>query len=129
MGRWGVTLDTGWSDWDAEVFGHPWTCLRLTTVQEDHGSGRRLIRLKFRFAPTWLTWTALAAAGLSIALAACWQPAVAVVIGLIAALAFAGAHRRGVRLAGKILEAIDRSAGEMGLTPCGAGAGRPSASA
>lgn len=121
--RWGVTLDTGWSDWDAEVFGHPWTCLRLTTVQEDHGSGRRLIRLKYRFTPTWLAWTALAASGLSIALAACWQPAVAAVGGVLVALVFAAGHRRGVWLAGTILETIDRNAREMGLTPCGAGSG------
>jgi hypothetical protein len=116
--RWGLTLDTGWSEWDAEVFGHPWTCLRLTTVQEEHGSGRRLIRLRYRFCPTWLAWIALAAAAGSIGLAACWQPGFAVALGAVATVAALGIHRHGVRLAAQILDEFDGAAQAIGLTPC-----------
>jgi len=116
--RWGITLDTGWSEWDAEVFGHPWTCLRLTTVQEEHGSGRRLIRLRYRFSPTWLSWIALAATVGSVGLAAYWLPGFAVAVGAVATLAALGIHRHGVRLAAQILDEFDGTAKAMGLTPC-----------
>ncbi len=116
--RWGITLDTGWSEWDAEVFGHPWTCLRLTTVQEEHGSGRRLIRLRYRFSPTWLSWIALTATVGSVGLAAYWLPGFAVAVGAVATLAALGIHRHGVRLAAQILDEFDGAAKAMGLTPC-----------
>jgi len=117
--RWGITLDTGWSEWDAEVFGHPWTCLRLTTVQEEHGSGRRLLRLRYRLSPTWLSWIAVAAAAASIGLAACWQPGFAVAMAAVATVAALGIRRHGIRLAAQILDAFDGTAKAMGLTPCG----------
>src|SRR5262249_13332145 len=45
--RWGKTLDTGWRDWDLEIYCHPWTVVQVCTAQEEHGSGKRLIRARF----------------------------------------------------------------------------------
>jgi len=117
-GRWGVTLDTGWSPFDAEIFGHPWTCLRVTTVQEEHGSGRRLVRLRSRLQPTWVAWTALAAAAVTIALASVWNPPVAAVLACGALLVTLGIRARGTRLAAQIADAFDQAAAGLGFLPC-----------
>ena len=116
--RWGVTLDTGWSDWDVEVFGHPWTCVRVASVQEEHGSGRRLVRLRYRFGPTWLGWTALAALATTVVFAASLRPGAAVVLGGVAAAAVVWTAGRGGRLAARIRAAFDSSARSAGLVPC-----------
>ena len=123
--RWGVTLDTGWSDWDAEIFGHPWTCVRVTSVQEEHGEGRRLVRLRFRFGPTWLGWTVLAALAASVGLAAVLEPGVAVVLGGLGAMAVLWTAGRGGRLAARIRDAFDRNAAAIGLIPCDRRAEQP----
>lgn len=117
-GRWGVTLDTGWSGFDAEVFGHPWTCLRVTTVQEEHGSGRRLIRLRSRLEPTWVAWTALAAAAVTTALAAAWNPLAAAALAGCGLLVALGIRSRGTRLAAQIADAFDEAARDLGCVPC-----------
>lgn len=119
--RWGVTLDTGWSEFDAEIFGHPWTCLRLTTVQEEHGSGRTLIRLRSRLAFTWLAWTALAAATVSIGLAAIWSLPLAAALATGTIAVALGIRGRGVRLAAQIADAFDEAARGLSLIPCPTG--------
>ena len=124
-GRWGVTLDTGWGDWDVEVFGHPWTCVRVTSVQEEHGEGKRLVRLRYRFGPTWLGWTVLVALAASVAFAAAFEPAVAAVLGGIAAIAVLWTAGRGGRLAARIRDAFDRNARAIGLIPCERRSERP----
>ena len=121
-GRWGVTLDAGWSDWDVEVFGHPWTCVRVTSVQEEHGEGKRLVRLRYRFGPTWLGTTVLVAMAASVAFAAAFNPGVAAVLGGIASMAVLWTAGRGGRLAARIRDAFDRNARGIGLIPCD---GRP----
>ncbi|MBU6309059.1 MAG: glycosyltransferase [Planctomycetes bacterium] len=116
--RWGVTLDTGWSDWDAEIFGHPWTCVRVTSVQEEHGEGKRLVRLRYRFGPTWLGWTVLAALVASVVLAAALEPGVALVLGGVVAMVVVWTAGRGGRLAARIRDAFERNATAIGLIPC-----------
>ncbi|MEJ7590787.1 MAG: glycosyltransferase [Planctomycetaceae bacterium] len=44
--RWTNSIDTGWENWDVEVLCRPWTILRITTAQEEHGGNRRLIRVR-----------------------------------------------------------------------------------
>lgn len=119
--RWGVTLDSGWADWDAEIFGHPWTCVRVTSVQEEHGEGKRLVRLRYRFGPTWLGWIVLAALAASVAFAAAFEPTVAAVLGGAVALAVLWTAGRGGRLAARIRDAFDRNARAIGLIPCDRG--------
>jgi hypothetical protein len=46
--RWGKVIDSGWSDWDLQIHCHPWTVVQLSTVQEEYGSGKRLIRIRYR---------------------------------------------------------------------------------
>jgi GT2 family glycosyltransferase len=45
---WGKTIDSGWSDWDLEIYCHAWTVVQVSTAQEEHGEGKRLIRIRYR---------------------------------------------------------------------------------
>jgi GT2 family glycosyltransferase len=82
---WSYSLDTGWNDWDVQVYGSFWWIVRLRTVTEYHGGPKCLTRaeLKLRaggsilltsfllagilawqqFVGTGATWWALAATG------------------------------------------------------------------
>jgi GT2 family glycosyltransferase len=64
---WGRTIDSGWSDWDLEVYCDRWTVVRVRTAQEEHGNGRRLIRVHFLLRATPL---ASAMVGLALPLIA-----------------------------------------------------------
>ena len=122
--RWGVTLDTGWSEWDAELYGHPWSCVRVTTVQEEHGSGRRLIRLRYHLRPTWLACAAVGAAAVSCILVAVWRPDWAIAAGLGLAAVAIGLRLRAAHLASQILDAFDHEAQLLGFIPHHPGAER-----
>ena len=39
--RWGKMLDTGWLDWDISVYCDSGLVLKVVTVQEEHGQGKR----------------------------------------------------------------------------------------
>jgi GT2 family glycosyltransferase len=45
---WPNKADTGWSDYDVEVYGTRWSRLQLTTVAEEHPRGKQLIRCRLR---------------------------------------------------------------------------------
>jgi GT2 family glycosyltransferase len=45
---WRKTIDSGWSDWDLEIHCHPWTVVQVSTAQEEHGGGKRVIRVRYR---------------------------------------------------------------------------------
>jgi O-antigen biosynthesis protein len=116
--RWATVVDSGWSAWDAEVSGDRWTVVRVCTAQEDHGSGKRLIRLRYRlrFRGTLhlIGWAAVAGAGLGGAINAFLGIGVAAV-----AIGFLGAvWWRGLRLAGRLARLVELAAGELKLIRC-----------
>jgi GT2 family glycosyltransferase len=45
---WPNKADTGWSDYDVEVYDTRWSRLQLTTVAEEHPEGKQLIRCRLR---------------------------------------------------------------------------------
>jgi glycosyltransferase involved in cell wall biosynthesis len=47
---WEVKPDTGWSNFDAEIFGSRWAQLQLSTVAEPHAGGKQLLRCRLRTA-------------------------------------------------------------------------------
>ncbi len=49
---WKYSPDTGWSNWDFQVYGDRWWQMRLLTVTEEHGSGKRLTRVRLHPSPT-----------------------------------------------------------------------------
>jgi O-antigen biosynthesis protein len=125
--RWGVAYDTGWEAWDLELHGHPWTQVEVRSVQEEHGGGKRLIRvaLRLRASHTALTFGvggALALLGLAVeeAFVAVGPVLPALTATAAAALLAAGVliRARGRRLAADVAAAFDRAAKQLNLTIC-----------
>ena len=50
--RWGKVLDTGWFEWDMAVYCDSGLILKVVTAQEEHGQGKRLIRIRYQLGPT-----------------------------------------------------------------------------
>jgi GT2 family glycosyltransferase len=48
---WPNKSDIGWCDYDVEIYGSRWSSVQLTTVEEEHPRGQRLIRCRLR--PRW----------------------------------------------------------------------------
>lgn len=46
--EWPHRADSGWSEFDVEVFGQRWSNVRVTTVTEAHSRGRHLLRCRLR---------------------------------------------------------------------------------
>jgi hypothetical protein len=116
--RWGMTIDSGWSDWDIEVHYHPWTFLQVATAQEDHGGGKRLIRIRYQVRTTDLASLMAILAVPAIAAAVGLHP-VAGALALGSCLLFGvGAWWRGTRLASQAAHACDALARQMNLFRC-----------
>ncbi len=51
---WRYSTDTGWNEWDVQVYGNFWWSIALQTVTEYHGGGKCLTRvaLRYRFVTT-----------------------------------------------------------------------------
>jgi cellulose synthase/poly-beta-1,6-N-acetylglucosamine synthase-like glycosyltransferase len=47
---WQFRVDTGWSDFDVEIFGSRWASLQLATVAEPHPGGKLMLRCRLRSA-------------------------------------------------------------------------------
>jgi hypothetical protein len=115
---WGKNVDSGWSDWDLEIYCHPWTVVRLATAQEEHGSGKRLIRVRYQMGLAGQTklcgiltgLLAMAAVGL-----ASWPAGLAAGGGLAIC---AGAWWRGTRRAAQAVAVVRAMAGKLGLVRC-----------
>ncbi len=122
--HWALEVGSGWSDWDIEIHCHPWTVLQVCTAQEDHGSGKRLIRVRYRLRPSQYArvvgMTGIAAT--AIALSFHSMP-VAMVSLILLTFSFA-AWLRGTFLASQAAAIVNALAKEMGLIPCGTAPGQ-----
>ncbi len=52
---WRYSQDTGWQDWDAQVYGNFWWSVKLRTVTEYHGGPKCLTRVQLRNNPVFIT--------------------------------------------------------------------------
>lgn len=43
---WKYSSDTGWTNWDYQIYGNRWWQMQLLTVTEEHGNGKRLTRAR-----------------------------------------------------------------------------------
>jgi GT2 family glycosyltransferase len=48
---WPNKADSGWNDYDVEIYGSRWSTLQITTVSEDLAKDQHLVRCRFR--PRW----------------------------------------------------------------------------
>lgn len=49
---WKYSSDTGWTHWDYQIYGNRWWQMRLLSVTEEHGNGKRLTRIRLHPNPT-----------------------------------------------------------------------------
>jgi hypothetical protein len=116
--RWGVAYDTGWERWDLRLHADPWSLVEVRSVQEEHGGGKRLIRVAFRARMTRST-IVLATAGVLAALglaAGSLGFAAGLSVPFLSAVAIVWA--RGRQLAAQVVAAFDRTAADMNLIAC-----------
>jgi GT2 family glycosyltransferase len=118
---WGKTVDSGWSDWDVEIYCHPWTIVQVSTAQEEHGGGKHLIRVRFRLRPASVT-KALLLGALGLGGAALGWGAWPLALGAGALLALGGAlWWRGTRRAAQALAFFEALGKDLGLIRCEGG--------
>jgi len=117
--RWAKVVDPGWSNRDLLIYCHPWTEVRICTVQEDHGSGRRLIRVRFQMWPRGALWLASA---LALTIAAAMGIWLGVLAGVAVAgsllVALAGVWWHAARRSGRAVSVFDHAASKLELTCC-----------
>jgi len=124
---WGKTIDSGWSDWDLEIYCHPWTIVQITTAQEEHGGQKHLLRVRFCLRPSSylkaLGSLALLSAFIAVGLFVEWPAPFGAALFLIAAVGGAAlcfaAWWRGTFRASQAVAVVDAMAADMGLIPCG----------
>src|SRR5437879_3529920 len=46
---WRYSIDTGWQEWDIQIYGNFWWSIILRTVTEYHGGGKCLTRVQLRY--------------------------------------------------------------------------------
>jgi O-antigen biosynthesis protein len=117
--RWAKVIDPGWSDRDLVIYCHPWTEVRACTVQEDHGSGRRLVRVRFQMRPRAPIWLAGVLAFAIAAAAGVWLGVIAgvgIASSLLAALS--GVWWHAARRSGRAVSVFDHAAGKLEMICC-----------
>ena len=60
--HWFYAANSAWEPWDLALVVSWWFKVRVTTAEEDHGQGRRLMRVRLRLVPTSLLWLSAGAA-------------------------------------------------------------------
>jgi GT2 family glycosyltransferase len=115
---WGKVIDSGWSDWDVKVYSHPWTIVEVCTAQEDHGSNKHLIRVRYRLRPAWNIKAVGTGALICAVAAAIWlyQPLAASAAFLMAFCTAIWWY--GTRQASRVPYIFDLMAGHLGLIRC-----------
>jgi GT2 family glycosyltransferase len=116
--RWGACVDSGWSDWDVEIHSHPWTFLRVYTVQEDHGGAKHLIRVRYRMHLSALTKSLGILASGIVGIMAGIHPLAGLATAAVMLAAGLGLWWRGASLAGHIAHGLDEAARALKAWPC-----------
>lgn len=117
--RWCNSIDTGWENWDLEVLCRPWTIIRITTAQEEHGGNRRLIRIRQQVRPSGYTRTLWAFSGVAAILGAvfsAWPYIAAAAALLTLGLVL---YWRGSFHARQIVGMVESVAAGLGMIACG----------
>ncbi|HEX3449404.1 MAG TPA: glycosyltransferase, partial [Isosphaeraceae bacterium] len=116
--RWGKVLDTGWFEWDMAVFCDWGLILKVVTVQEEHGQGKRLIRIRFRLGPTARMKVLVVVCLAALAVLVVPYPWVASAAAALMVGLGARAWGRGLAAATRVIALFRAQAYQLGLIVC-----------
>jgi GT2 family glycosyltransferase len=117
--QWGKVIDSGWSDWDLEVYCDRWTIVRISSAQEEHGAGKRLIRVRFRVLPGRYVKLVTAAGAVTAVAAATFGPGFAWATAAVLLASCAVLWRLGTGRAAALVSVMDGVAARLKLLRCG----------
>jgi GT2 family glycosyltransferase len=110
-------VDTGWSHWDLEIPYAPLTNVRVCTAQEEHGGGRRLIRVRYGRSLSALV-RIIGIGGLIAALATVADHPVAAALPVVVSLmVIAATWWQGATLLSGVAAVTEEQAIRLGLIP------------
>jgi glycosyltransferase involved in cell wall biosynthesis len=114
---WRYSTDTGWNEWDIQIYGNFWWSIALQTVTEYHGGGKCLtrVRLRDRLVTTTIIFNLIALSlliyrQLNISHVDLWF-----IIPYSLFLVFLGTRAR--LLKSRVAELVDLAAQRVGLQP------------
>src|SRR5881398_3078524 len=114
---WRYSTDTGWNEWDIQIYGNFWWSIALQTVTEYHGGGKCLtrVRLRDRLVTTTIIFNLIALSlliyrQLNISHADLWG-----IIPYLLFVVFLGTRAR--LLKSRVAELVDLAAQRVGLQP------------
>lgn len=116
--RWGKILDTGWFEWDMAVYCVSGLMLKVVTAQEEHGLGRRLIRIRYQLGPTARLKVIGAVSLLALGAVASPYPRVAASAGALALGLGIRAWARGLAAATRVIALFRDQAHRMNMIEC-----------
>jgi GT2 family glycosyltransferase len=116
--RWGKVLDTGWFEWDMAVYCDSGLILKVVTVQEEHGQGKRLIRIRYQLGPTARLRVIGAVSIVALAVVALTYPRVAMGAAALVLGLGVRAWVRGLAAATRVMALFRAQAHRMHLIDC-----------
>jgi O-antigen biosynthesis protein len=116
--RWGKVLDTGWFEWDLGVFCDWGLILKVVTVQEDHGQGKRLIRIRFHLGPTARMKVLVVVSLVVLAAFVVPYPRVAIAAAAVMLGVGARAWARGLAAASRVIALFGAQAHQLCMIAC-----------
>jgi hypothetical protein len=116
--RWGRVLDTGWCEWDMAVYCDSGLILKVVTAQENHGRGRRLIRIRCQLGPTARLRVIGAVSLVAVAVVAWPYPRLAMCAAALVLGLGVRAWVRGLAAATRVIALFRAQAHQMHLIDC-----------
>ena len=116
--RWGRVLDTGWFEWDMAVYCDSGLILKVVTAQEEHGQGKRLIRIRYQLGPTARLRVIGAVSLVALAVVALPYPRVAMGAAALVLGLGVRAWVRGLAAATRVIALFRAEAHQMHLIDC-----------
>ncbi len=116
--RWGRVLDTGWFEWDLAVYCDSGLILKVVTAQEEHGQGRRLIRIRYQLAPTARLSVIASVSLVSLAVVALSYPRAAMAVAALVLGLGVRAWVRGLAAGARVVGLFRTQAHQMQMSDC-----------
>ena len=125
-----IAVDPGWNPWDLEIYRGIWSKARLTVATENHGGTKRLLNVRCEVRLTRVSELALLGFGLGVAAGLLFGVPEITGVGVALGIVNLGVIiAENLRLGEVLNDALDITAGRIGLRPLGGPAAAPEARA